>query len=280
MCDPLKGFQNLGLEAGFHRGQRQVGAFVLVLVLLAQDRIAVGIQFLALLTGFGRGGFVGQFLFLAFLVVERLAEGGFEVDDVAQQDLLVQKLLAPHGDGLEGQRAFAQARDHRVAAGLDPLGDGDLALAGQQFDRTHFAQVHAHRVVGAIQLFGFRGRNRHLARGRSDHGDGPALRLLGRIVVLDHVDAHFRQHRHHILDLFGRGVFGGKGSVQLVIGDITAFARIGDHAFDSRLAHVQRMGVVILVGLVVIVVLGGHQRLPSSGGDSRKRRITENLFHI
>ncbi len=30
---------------------------------------------------------------------------------------------------------------------LDPLGDLDLALAGEQRDRAHLAQVHAHRVV-------------------------------------------------------------------------------------------------------------------------------------
>ena len=53
---------------------------------------------------------------------------------------------------LEGQRAFAHAADHHVAAGLDALGDGDLALAGQQLDRAHLAQIHAHRIVGAADI--------------------------------------------------------------------------------------------------------------------------------
>ena len=44
----------------------------------------------------------------------------------------------PDNDGLKGERALAQAGDHGPAAGLDALGDGDLALAGQKFHRAHF----------------------------------------------------------------------------------------------------------------------------------------------
>jgi hypothetical protein len=60
------------------------------------------------------------------------------------------QLVAPDDDRLEGQRALAQAGDHRLAAGLDALGDGDFALARQQLHRAHLAQVHAHRIVGAV----------------------------------------------------------------------------------------------------------------------------------
>jgi hypothetical protein len=55
-------------------------------------------------------------------------------------------------DGLERQQALAQAGDHRLAAGLDALGDGDLALAGEQLDQTHLAQIHAHGIVGALAV--------------------------------------------------------------------------------------------------------------------------------
>ena len=76
--------------------------------------------------------------------------GRFEIDDVAQQHALFAQFLAPHHDGFERQRALAQAADHRVATGLDTLGDGDLALARQQLDRAHLAQVHPHRIVRAV----------------------------------------------------------------------------------------------------------------------------------
>ena len=59
--------------------------------------------------------------------------------------------VVPGDDRLEGQRALAQPADHHVAAGLDALGDGDLALARQQLDAAHLAQVHADRVVGAAE---------------------------------------------------------------------------------------------------------------------------------
>src|SRR5262249_31349964 len=60
------------------------------------------------------------------------------------------ELVAPDDDGLEGERALAQASDHRFAAGLDALGNGDLALARQQLHRAHFAQIHAHRIIRAL----------------------------------------------------------------------------------------------------------------------------------
>ena len=81
--------------------------------------------------------------------------GRFEIDDVAQQNLAVVQFVAPDDDGLEGQRAFAQAGDHGFAAGFDALGDRDFAFARQQLNRAHFAQVHADGVVGAFGRFGF-----------------------------------------------------------------------------------------------------------------------------
>jgi hypothetical protein len=132
------------------------------------------------------------------------------------------KFVAPDRDGLKGQRAFAQARDHRVATALDALGDGDLALAGQKLDRAHLAQVHAHRVVGAVELFGLAGGERDLAaRGGLDHvGRALVLSVLVRLVVLDDVDAHFREHRHHVLDLLRADLLGRQDGVELVVGDV------------------------------------------------------------
>ena len=80
--------------------------------------------------------------------------GRFQVDDVAQEDLSFVQLVAPDDDRLEGERALAQAGDHRLAAGLDALGDRDLALAREQLDRAHLAQIHAHRIVGALARLG------------------------------------------------------------------------------------------------------------------------------
>src|SRR5262249_18903313 len=62
----------------------------------------------------------------------------FKIDDVAQEDLALVELIAPDDDGLEGERALPQAGDHGLAAGLDALGDRDLAFAREQPQRAHF----------------------------------------------------------------------------------------------------------------------------------------------
>src|SRR6202023_3664447 len=97
--------------------------------------------------------------------------GRFQVDDVAQEDLAFVEFVAPDDDGLEGQRAFAQPCDHRLAAGLDALGNGDFAFARQQLDGAHLAQIHADGIVGALGGLGL-----------LDFGDG-LLRDLDQFVV-------------------------------------------------------------------------------------------------
>jgi hypothetical protein len=65
--------------------------------------------------------------------------------------------------------------DHRLAAGLDALGDGDFALAREQLDRAHFAQIHADGIVGAL------GR---LLVGLDDQRLGRDLDQLAALVVV------------------------------------------------------------------------------------------------
>jgi hypothetical protein len=180
--DQVQRFQNLGLEGGLHRGQRHVrGLVVLVVILGAHQRVAVGVQL-----GLGAGApcaarrgrdidafQIGAHQFV--IAIQRPAKGGLQIDHVAQQDVFGQKFVAPDRDGLERQRAFAEARDHRVAPGLDPLGDGDLAFAAQQFDRTHLAQVHAdrdHRCGPAFPTLPLKARSRASRRCRRVHRSG------------------------------------------------------------------------------------------------------------
>src|SRR6266446_1942528 len=156
----------------------------------------------------------------------------FKIDDVAQEDLALVELVAPNDDGLEGQRTFAQPSDHRFAAGLDALGDRDLAFAREQLNRTHFAQIHAHWIVGAF------GRLLGLGLGRDLllHLDQLAALALGlfvglfarlfaffaRLLGFDHVHAHLAEHGQHILDLLGIDLLGGQHRIDLVMGDVAA----------------------------------------------------------
>ncbi len=96
----------------------------------------------------------------------RTGIGRFEIDDLAQQRRAFVQFVAPDDERLEGQRALAETCDHRFAAGLDALGDGDFAFARQKLDRTHFAQIHAHRIVGTVGRLLLLGGRKRGAAGR------------------------------------------------------------------------------------------------------------------
>ena len=142
-----------------------------------------------------------------------------QVNDVTEQNLAGQELVTPDDDGLNGERAFAQACDHRLAAGLDALGDRDFALAGQKLDRAHLAQVHAHRIVGAVGrlLGGSLAHRDRVALGGLDEVTAVGFLLLGLCLLplvqlfgLDDADAHCGELAKHVLDLLGREVPGGQ----------------------------------------------------------------------
>ena len=174
--------------------------------------------------------------------------GRFEVDDVAEEDLSLVQFIAPDDDGLERQRALAQSGDHGLAASLDALGDGDFTLAGQKFHRAHFAQIHPHRVVGAL------GRLLGLGLGGGLGGDLDDLAafgllflgLLGFLAVglgflgLHDVDAHFVHHRQDVLDLLRGDFLRRHDRVELLIGDVAALLGGLDHLLDGGVGEVEQ----------------------------------------
>ena len=263
--DPIQGFQNTRLQRGFHGRQRHVGLVVLiVVVVILGDRIAVGIEFGATVFLFRRGADAAGIYdgFFALLVLQRVAEGRFEIDHIAQQNVFGEEFVTPDGNRLKCQRAFAQAGDHRVAASLDAFRDGDLALAAQQFDTAHFAQVHAHRIIGPVELFVAGGANRDVAvLVGLNHCRRLEFLFLG-LVVLNDVDPHLGEHRHHVFDLLRGDLIGGQNLVELVIGDEATFAGFRDHLLHLGLAHVERDFRILLFDLGFVVVLGGHGDTP------------------
>ena len=204
----VEGLEDLRLELGLHGGERDS---ILVLILVVE--LAVNAAFAAILgtdgwlsggrrgRRYGEGRDHGRWRRLGL----RPFVGRPQVDDLAQQDLGVHQLIAPNDDRLEGQRTLAQARHHRLAAGLDALGDGDLALTREQFDRAHVAQVHAHGIVHALRRLGTRLHDRGNGRGdRYRTAAGIAIispvlvRALRRpllvVLALNHGNAHVGQH--------------------------------------------------------------------------------------
>ena len=274
--DDVERLHHLRPQFGFHRGQRQARLVLVFLVVVHQPaRVAADIGDVVLVARANGAAFrrrLGRFL--DALDHRRLLGlgagiGRFEIDDLAQQDLRFVELVAPDDDGLEGQRAFAQARDHRLAAGLDALGDGDFALARQKLDRAHLAQIHAHRIVGAVgRLFlgGGGGDRRAGLLGQlvgvflGVGGGVGGLGLLALLVVLDDVDAHVGEHRHRVLDLLGGHFLRGQHRIQLVHGDIAALLGGLDHLLDSIVGKVEQraIGGAFAFGLDLFLFLCRH----------------------
>ena len=260
--DLIEGLQHAVLDRGLHRRERQGALVEIVLVLafgLALGRrrsaspprprpLALGLGLLTLgrrLVTFGGGLLDALRLGLAVLALGLGAIGRLEIDHVAQQGLALADRVAPADDRAHRQRALAQSLEHGVAPGLDPLGDLDLALAREQLDRAHLAQVHAHRIVGAAKVL-------VVDRGRALGLVLPALELIlgaavGAAAILLAADAHAHlvEHEKELLhQLVGRVVVLGQGSVDLAMGDHAALAGLGQEPLESRRAadqFLQRM---------------------------------------
>ena len=177
----------------------------------------------------------------------------FQIDDVAKENFSLVEFVAPDGQRLEGQRAFAQRADHQLASRLDALGDGDFALARQKLDRAHLAQVHANRIVGAIILFGGGAGLGDDFLAAFDHGGKIGVGAFFLFLALDDVDAHLVEQGHRVFDLLRGDLVGGQDLVQLVIGHIAAGLGLGDHLANADVGHVQqrRVGIArrVLAGL-------------------------------
>ena len=203
-------------------------------------------------------------LVIIFFAIDTTTKCGFEVNHVAQQNVFRQKFVAPDRDCLKGERAFAEPGNHRVAASLDALCNRDLTFTRQQLDAAHFTQIHPNRIIGAIKLFSFCRGNRHFPGGRGFDNSGRAL-LFGvfflGLFFLSDLNAHFRQHRHHVFDLVRGCLIGRQDLVELVVGDVATLTRVSDHPFDGRLAHVERDVGVSVVRLAIVRVFGSHSVL-------------------
>jgi hypothetical protein len=169
----------------------------------------------------------------------------FEIDDVAKEDLSFVEFIAPDDDGLEGQRTFAEACDHCLAAGLDALRNGDFAFARQQLDGAHLAQIHADGIVGALAGLRLLDFGDGLLRDFDEFVVGIvvlvlALFLAVAVFVFGNVDAHVGEHRHDVFDLFRRGGIRWQDVVELIEGHEAALLGLLDHLLDGSVGQVEQ----------------------------------------
>ena len=254
--DFLEVREHLRLQFFLERRQRQAGAFALFVIVIRARLELRGLgrrlrRCRSRRTVIGRGHRRRRL----GATLRRL-----QIDDVAQQHAPGLQRVVPGDDGAERQWALAQPADHHVAAGLDALGDRNFALARQQLDAAHLAQVHAHRVVGAaeaflvdvagllfgfvLDFFGF--RRRRLA--------------LFRFLALDDLDPHLGEAGHHVLDLLGAGLLRREHHVQLVEGDVAALLAARDQPLHGGGLAVEQRGVGVLFGRDGVGRYGGLRR--------------------
>ena len=160
-----------------------------------------------------------HFLDVANAALEVFAEGGNLADDNGRA-----------GDGLE---------DAHLAA-LDALGDLDLALAGEQGNRAHLAQVHADRVVGLLQ-----------GSGRQVQFDVLAVFqvevLVAELGAVQQVNALGADGGDQVVQIFGRRThLIRQHVVDVAVGEVALFLAHFDQSVD----------VVIVVVVMVVLVIG------------------------
>ena len=244
----IKTSQHFRLQFHFHGRQRQI----IVIIVIVFVRLAFGLA--RWRTRRRRGGpFRATVNFFGF----GACESGVQVNNIAQQYLAFVQLVAPDNDGLKCKRAFAQTGNHGFAASLNALGNGNLAFARQKFHRTHFAQIHPHRIVRAVGARGGFGGFCDRRSRRTVFGLGFIV-VIGRCrvsisvivgviviraVIFDDRNAHFREHGHDVFDLLGSKLFRRQNSVQRIICNKTDFFGGLNHTLDLPVVHIDERAV-------------------------------------
>src|SRR5690606_13135298 len=159
--------------------------------------------------------------------------------------------------------------DHVLEAVFDALGDFDFAFAGQQFDRSHFAHVHADGIGGAAKVGIDRGQGRLgfvldvIVVGCDRRIVVQQQRFgIGRLVV--DRDAHVAEGADDAVDGLGVDQVVRQVVVDLAIGEIAAlFAELDENleAVAARLLFFRghlAAGGRVFVALASLAATLGH----------------------
>ncbi len=148
-----------------------------------------------------------------------------EDDELADGARAGLQLIAHRDNHLRDGRRPGDGLDDRELAALDAARDLDFALAGEQRDRAHLAEVHPHGVVGLVQ----RARREVQLHFFAALGRPVELLLLQiRLLGVDDFDARAAKRIKKVIELVRRGDLGRQQFVDLVVQQIALFLPDGN----------------------------------------------------
>jgi hypothetical protein len=165
------------------------------------------------------------------------------VDHRAQLQLALAQQVPEREQAAHAERCSDAGVEHALLTAFDALREHHLALAREQRDLPHLAQVDAHRVVGArifLVVYGARLAN-----------------TLDAIRAVHDRDLGLAEDGHHLVELLGREHIGQR-VVQLGVGQVALAAALADQIL--HVAELARLGAHPLAGAGAIATRGSHGR--------------------
>ncbi len=140
------------------------------------------------------------------------------------------QVLADSHDFANHDGRARQRFQHPQLPALDALGDLHFALAGEQRDRAHLAQVHAHRIVGFFQRAG--GQVEFHVLARFQFGIELLVERAGDLGAFEDVNALRADGGQQVLKVIGRMQVVRDQVVDLVVREVTFFFSCIDQFLD------------------------------------------------
>src|SRR5205807_3148382 len=173
-------------------------------------------------------GLIGDFFFGELFVVE--------LNDFLDRAHALAQIIANGNQFLDDDRRARDRAHHYQLPALDALGDRDFAFAREQRNSAHFAQIHAHGIVGFLErtrrqvqvAFAFvqvlLGNTFMVALAGHFHG---ARRLRRRLIFVN-LNAVALERGEEIVDFFRRMDFRRERIVHFVVEQVPALFANGN----------------------------------------------------